>query len=172
MALEAALRVPGKIRGLFLVEPVAFHYLRASEETLPHWQRIVDLGDAIQVADAGGDGALAARHFMGFWVGERMWALAPEKQQLDVAATMSKVASEFRQVFGCDSDPSVLERLTFPVTLVSGTRTPAPAEAVSRIIASHLPNGHWERIDGAGHMIPLTHRDLLMGLLQAHLERC
>jgi pimeloyl-ACP methyl ester carboxylesterase len=99
MALEAA-RVLGEgVRGLTLIEPVAFHLLKAggAEAEL---KVVADVARRTNAAVAAGDRRGAAAAYMGFWLGRLRWWLAPKKLKSPVIETVNKVAMEFAAIEG------------------------------------------------------------------------
>ena len=55
--------------------------------------------------------------------------------------------------------------------LIHGTRSPPIAGAVCEAIAARLPDVGVATVQGAGHMVPLTHPAQTAGLIAANLER-
>jgi pimeloyl-ACP methyl ester carboxylesterase len=66
-----------------------------------------------------------------------------------------------------------LASVTVPVQVVEGSLTSAVDHAICDIVARHVPHAQHTLIEGAGHMMPLTHpesltRALLAGLTQVY----
>ena len=64
-----------------------------------------------------------------------------------------------------------LAGLTMPVHVVEGSRTSAVDHAICDIVRRHVPHGRHTVIEGAGHMMPLTHPEQLTRALLAGIER-
>ena len=169
MALEAARMLDGRVRSMTLIEPVSFHLLKAggadAEAAL-----VEDVTRRITAAMADGDRRAAAAAYMGFWLGRLRWWLTPKKLKDPVIDTVDKVAREFAAVEGqTASDLSPYRALRFPVLLVYGAKTRAPAKAVVHILERTLPQTRTMVVEGAGHMSPFTHRDAVNALIRDHI---
>ena len=74
-----------------------------------------------------------------------------------MAAGLPEVALHFQFITTARTLARRLPRLHLPTLLISGSASTASAARVAARIASRLPRARWERIEGAGHMGPLTH---------------
>ena len=95
------------------------------------------------------------------------------KPELQAALTrrLPKVALDFHAVM---SDPTPLvayRRMAVPTLLLRGSESPAPARRVAEILAERLPQARLKTIEGAGHMLPLTHKDAVNAAIAEHLFR-
>ena len=168
--LEAAVTRGDRIRSLFLVEPVAFHLLSESHDAKA-WEEALGIASRVAAADANGDIRLAARIYMGYWIGRLKWAFSSRKFRDSVLRTVPKVAHEFRYLSRLETGTSSYGAITCPVTLVAGGRSTRAAHAVVDILDDQLPDCRVARIAAAGHMAPFTHRETTFDLLCEHLER-
>lgn len=64
-----------------------------------------------------------------------------------------------------------LARVTAPVHVVEGTQTSAVDHAICDIVRRHVPHTQHTLIEGAGHMMPLTHPEPLTRALLTGIER-
>jgi lipase len=64
-----------------------------------------------------------------------------------------------------------LATLTAPVLLVEGSQTSAVDQAICDVVRRHVPQAQHTLIEGAGHMIPLTHPEPLTRALLTEIER-
>ncbi|WP_136661334.1 alpha/beta fold hydrolase [Nitratireductor sp. XY-223] len=172
--LEAA-RVKAAIGGdaiasLCLVEPVAFHLLKADEEQTD-WRTISRVAHLCMDGVAAGSRRRAANAYMGFWLGPLKWRLAPRRFRREVMRTVHKVAAEFRGMFDIGLSPADYAGISCPVTLVQGTRSPQPALRVVDLLAEILGEARTETIENAGHMSPFTHRSEIARIVEHHLHR-
>lgn len=62
--IEAAVRLPSRVRGLLVIEPVLFHLLRAPGFEA-EWRRVSELARRVIEAEASGDNRRAAGIYMG-----------------------------------------------------------------------------------------------------------
>jgi len=64
-----------------------------------------------------------------------------------------------------------LAALTLPLAVVYGSTTPERLAESSRALAAALPNSTLEVVEGAAHLMYLTHTDEVAGLIGAFLDR-
>lgn len=172
ISLEAVRLMQGRARAMTLIEPVAFHLLRAAGRT-EDWHVIERLIGAVADAMARGDRKAAAAAYMGFWMGRLPWWFAPRKLKQNIIDTVDKVALEFLAVRYLAAPPlDVYKALDVPTLLIHGSKTRRPALAVTQVLAELLPDTRIDVVQGAGHMGPLTHTDTVNRLVMAHIEAC
>lgn len=167
LAIALAMRVPERIRTVTLIEPVLYAALRGTEAWDLHF---VELSKIHAAFDAG-DPAGATRHFIATF-GEDSWESFPEavreKMTTQIGAVLAgEDLTHGEQLFKEDG----LEGLTMPVMLVYGTGTHEVMPTVCENIAARLPDVGVATIEGAGHMLTLTHPEKLAGLIEVNLTR-
>ena len=174
VALRFAMRHPERLRSLVLIEPVAFHLLRdgmPDPEDRRLFREARALATLVWQAMASGDyrGAMAA--FIDYWNGGGAWMRLKPELQAALTRRLPKVALDFHAVM---SDPTPLvayRRMAVPTLLLRGSESPAPAGRVAEILAERLPQARLRTIQGAGHMLPLTHKDAVNAAIAEHLFR-
>jgi lipase len=57
------------------------------------------------------------------------------------------------------------------VHLVEGSQTSAVDQAICGVVLRHVPHAQHNLMEGAGHMIPLTHPEALTRALLTEIER-
>jgi len=170
MALEAARRLGDRLRGLTLIEPVAFHLLRGTDRD-SEWNEIHRIARGVVEAVLRGDRNRAANVYMGFWIGRLKWMMAPRKMRRGIVASIEKVAHEFDSLKRVELTLSHYADLGIPTRLLMGSRTKAPARAVVEALAKTLLNAELEIIEGAGHMSPFTHTERVNRSIIEHVEQ-
>ena len=168
LALEAARKLGARVKSLTLIEPVSFHLLRL--EGRPEWAEVETLGRAVLGAVAKGDDREAAKAFMTYWLGRTRWWLSPERFKAAIAATIPKVALEFSFVIDPKATLRDYAEITAPALLIAGSKTRAPARAVTDLLADALPNARLTILQSAGHMSPFTHPAELNRLIVENLN--
>jgi pimeloyl-ACP methyl ester carboxylesterase len=168
LALEAARTLGSRVKSLTLIEPVSFHLLRL--EGRPEWAEVEGLGRAVLGAVAKGDDREAAKAFMTYWLGRTRWWLSPERFKTAIAATIPKVALEFSIAIDAPTTLQDYAKITAPTLLIVGSKTRAPARAVTDLLAGALPNAERTILQGAGHMSPFTHPAELNRLILDNLN--
>ena len=78
------------------------------------------------------------------------------------------------QVFAHHNGPSddQLQNLTVPALFITGSREPNSTPHMSTDMARLCPNGYAAIIDGAAHMMPMTHAPQVHSHLQKFLKEC
>ncbi len=156
VALELALRWPQHVRSLTLYEPMRPALLRGLRpDDHRVFETFVAFGREVGVAVLRGRGRDAAQHFVDYWSGRGAWAALPAPRQEAIVARMPKVNAEFGALCSDAPDLDALRRLDLPVSLLCGTRSPAPALRVVERLHQTLPWVTLQRLDGLGHLGPI-----------------
>ena len=160
VALRAAVAYPERIASLTLFEPVAFGLLRRGDAGDRHlFAEVAQLSDAVLQAAASGDTHRGARRFVDYWGGPGSFAGFSERRQAGLAARIGRVAMDFSAAFAEPWELKDLRRLTVPVLLLDGDRSPAPTRRISAMLQAALPISSLVTIPQAGHLAPLTAAD-------------
>lgn len=157
VALKLACRRPSLVRSLVVYEPVMFSLLRADPDSQPVMKGLTAIVEAMRASLAQGLPQAAAQRFIDLWSGDGAWAsLAPERQQA-FAARMPVVLQHFDALFGDPFSAGDLARLDMPLRLFFGARTVPPARRIAALVHAAQPRAGCKRLDGMGHMGPVTH---------------
>jgi pimeloyl-ACP methyl ester carboxylesterase len=171
VALHVALRHGAALHSLTLIEPVALHLLRENEATdALAFAEIAALAARVNRALIDGDLEGGMARFVDYWSGPGAWALVPVAKRAALAARLEKVALDFRAAF---EEPTRLQDcwpIFTPTLLVQGSASPLPARRVCTQLSRIVAESRLEVIEGAGHMLPLTHAERVNTLIAAHLE--
>jgi pimeloyl-ACP methyl ester carboxylesterase len=158
VALIAALHAPQRIRSLTLIEPAAFFLLRggnAEDEAL--FAEIAAVGNRIASGAGCGEHRPALEHFVDYWSGDGTWrAMAPEAQSA-LCRRIGAIALNFWTTTGERTPLDAVSRLSRPTLLLRGGRSRPIARRIIERLVWTLPNATLREIEGAGHMLPLTH---------------
>jgi len=60
--------------------------------------------------------------------------------------------------------------MALPTLVVQGACSPFPTRRICELLAAVLPDGQLMKVEGSGHMAPLTHRDAVNAAIAAHLD--
>jgi len=172
VALRLAATRPHLIDSLVLIEPVAFHLLSTgsmADTVLSHEVREVarDLTNSLITGDYQG----GMRRFVDYWSGVGSFDRMDAQRRACLAQLAPSVALNFSTIMN-EAVPArrygVFHR---PVTVLSGTESPAPARRIAERLAMLMPMARLDTVTGAGHMLPMTHGGIVAGLLTQHLAR-
>jgi len=154
VALQVAMRWPGRIRSLTLYEPVRFGLLLRDPEMAPLAYEVIRLARSVQAAASTTPDAAAAR-FVDYWSGSGTWDRLGAARQRPLARDMTKVGAEFEAVLEESAGVADYRRLTMPIRLLGGDRSPAPVARILDRLQALLPHAERVTLAGLGHMGPL-----------------
>lgn len=157
VALQMALRWPERVKTLTLFEPVRFALLLADRQHEEIGRAILGIGRRIGSHALSGRLDEAAALFVDYWSGPGTWEATPQSRRRAIAERMHKVRAEFEALFADRVPASSYRGLTMPVRLITGTRSPLPARAVTNLIAGQCAQAQVIALDGIGHMGAVAH---------------
>ncbi len=168
VALQLALRCPSRVRSLTLYEPVRFGLLLQQQgQPRALGQSVVMVARRIGLHVMAGALDAAAERFVDYWSGIGSWQQMKPAAQQNLAHRMPKVHNEFLALFGDNVPAADWSRLTMPVRLAGGTRSPAPVRAILDRLQQLLPQATRESFEGLGHMGPVAAPARVMAALYA-----
>lgn len=173
VALAMACAAPDLVASLVLIEPVLFAAAASVSPELFAAQRAEHA--PIQAMWQAGDVETATRVFNRAWgSGRPRWPDLP-------ASARAGMIRAFPSVMACDSqiyhDAAGLlaegrpEALQMPRLILAGSESPAIMAAVQEGLAQRMPGAQAAVVQGAGHMLPVTHPQETAVRLQALLRR-
>ena len=171
VAARAALANPGRIRSLVLIEPVLFGLLIAEDPGQPAAREIVAVRDDTSAAADRGALESAGERFVDYWMGSGTWANMPSPRRVAVAQAMPNVRNEWSALFAEATPLSVYSSLRVPTLYLVGSQSPASAREVARLLIKTLPEVTPVKVQGAGHMAPITHPDIVNAAIEAHIAQ-
>ena len=167
IALKAALLHPGRFAALALYEPTPFALVH---RVAP--QEVDGIVGAVRAAseclDAGDEDG-AARCFIDFWMGEGSWARMPAERKPAMAQSVRNVRRWAHALMTESTALADLQRLTMPVLLMKGGRSPRSSLSVAEVLLCSLPKVRPLEFPGLGHMAPVTHPEPLNAAIERFL---
>lgn len=158
VALTTALHAPATVASLTLIEPAAFHLLRggsAADHAL--LVEITAVGERVAKGLVSGGYRTAMEQFVDYWSGAGTWrSMVPEAQDM-LCRRIAAIALNFTSTTGEQTPLEAADGLKTPTLLLHGTRTKPIARRIVERLMWTLPNAALREIEGAGHMLPLTH---------------
>ena len=171
VALKAALGQPQRFAALALYEPTFFSVVEAAQ---PRPNGVDGIRGAVERAIGhlqDGDRAGAGRAFIDFWMGEGTWDAMPPDRQRPVAESTRNIA---RWAHALMKEPATLEdlsRLEMPVLYMTGGQSPRSSLAVAELVLPVLPDARHVRLEGLGHMGPVTHPGVVNDAISGFLDQ-
>ncbi len=169
VALSLALARPGDVASLTLIEPVFFAAAPDHPETAPH--RAAE--EAIFAVYETGDHRAAAEAFNALWGGGVPWDRFPPDVQEAMTRQMPFVRNTepalWRDTLGLAA-AGRLETLEMPVHLLRGSATVRVIAAVQEALAARLPHVRETVIDGAAHMLVMSHAGAVAAAIAETLD--
>ncbi|SMX36894.1 alpha/beta fold hydrolase [Octadecabacter ascidiaceicola] len=163
VALRLAAERPDLVSRLTLIEPVMFAAATDPEAIETHRAAFA----AFVKAWTEGDRETAAKLFVAMWGTGPAWDDLPAKMRAMLAAQIhlipaasAAIEDDVHGVLG------KLDRVTCPVDLIEGSNSQPIMSAILDGLAGALPQAQRSVIEGAGHMVPITHIAQVASVLQ------
>src|SRR3954463_2218960 len=161
IALVAATMFPDRVHALALYEPTLFALVEAQSPPPNDVDGIRNTVASMVAALSAGDTAGAARFFIDFWMGASSFDRMPERNRQAIAEVITQAPGWKTALFDEPTPLAAFNALQCPALLLTGSASPLASRAVSRRLASALPNVEVVELQGLGHMAPVTHPQLV-----------
>ena len=170
VALIAALADPKRVRAMVLYEPTLFSLIEA-ESPPPNDADGICAAVARSVAALdGGDADRAAACFIDYWMGGSAWARMPENRKPPIRASIRSIRHWSHALLREPTPLAAFAALDMPVLYLTGKKSPASSRGVARVLTRALPRVELVELEGVGHMAPVTHPDLVNGVIAGFLD--
>jgi pimeloyl-ACP methyl ester carboxylesterase len=168
-ALRVAAVAPDLVDSLALVEPEAYGLLRT--EDAGAYAQICGLRDRWRAHVRAGRREDAFEEFVDFYNGPGSFAGWPPARREAFLAAQEARGDLWDVLFDDTLTLDSLAGIRAPVHLVEGAETSAVDRAICDVVRRHVPHARHTVIEGAGHMMPLTHPEPLARALLAGIRR-
>lgn len=161
VALRLAIEHPTLVRSVVLIEPVFFAVAKLDAPDL--FKQHEEESAPYKTALAAGDAARAARLFNRMWGTtdkSPRWPDLSDHTRAAMIRGVHVVAAAEGPLFHDSTgmlNPAAIARATMPVLLLRGAESHPIMAAVNAGLHRRLPNASEGVIDGAGHMLPISH---------------
>jgi len=170
LALHLARTRPGLFRSVTLIEPSAFYLLRCGDAgDTAALREICAVAGRARADLASGAHLEGFGRFVDYWSGPGAWAAMAAEKRAAFASQLGNIVLDFQALLGEPSGLEDLRGLSLPTLLAQGGCTRLPSRSVCKRLRHAHPAWRFEVLDGAGHMVPVTHRDAVNELIAAHL---
>ena len=171
VALHMARARPWLFRSLTLIEPSAFHLLRDGDAVDRRaLAEITAVAARVKADLARGEYMEGYGRFVDYWSGPGAWEAMSADKRNALAIQLERVALEFDALLGDPARMDDFSKVKIPTLLVQGGQTRLPSRCICQRLRKALPGIKFRVVQGAGHMLPLTHRDAVNALIAEHLE--
>lgn len=163
-ALRVAAVAPELVASLAVIEPEAYGLLRTQDADA--YTQICGLRDRWREHVRAGRWYEAFEEFVDFYNGPGSFARWPPPRREAFLAEQQARGDLWDVLFdGLTLDS--LAGVAAPTQVVEGSRTSAVDHAICDVVRRHVPHAEHRLIEGAGHMMPLTHPEPLTRVLLA-----
>ena len=164
------LRRLSSLDSLAVVEPEAYALLRTQDADA--YTQICGLRDRWRAHVRAGRWYEAFEEFVDFYNGPGSFARWPPSRR-EAFLAVQQARGDLWDVLFDDGllTLDALARVTAPVHVVEGTQTSEVDHAICDVLRRHLPHAQHTLIEGAGHMMPLTHPEPLTRALLLSIDR-
>jgi lipase len=164
--LHMAVTAPEALASLTVVEPEAYSLLRT--EHAQAFAEISGLRDRWRAHVRAGRWYEAFEAFVDFYNGPGSFARWPADRRAAFLDDQRARGDLWDVLFDAPLTPEALATVALPVHVVEGSATSAVDRAICDVVVRHVPRAEHSVIEGAGHMMPLSHAaDLTRVLTQA-----
>lgn len=158
VALRMATERPDLVRTLTLVEPVLFAVAQqdAPETLAANEAELTDFEKGL----ISGDFELATRTFVRVWGDGRKWTDLPEELRTYMVERIEFVPLARPSLYDDRAGllkEGALDALSMPTLIIDGGATHPVMKPICDGLAKRLPNASRLTVDGAGHMVPISH---------------
>jgi len=170
VALRVALQRPERIASLTLYEPSAFHLLKTMGTYGAHaLAEIVALFRRTADAVSCGDYRGAAAWFVDYWGGPGAWRALRPHVQAALTRWAPKAPLDFRALLDERTSANAYAGLRVPALIMRGQHAPLPSRAIVERLPMLLPATRLAVVEGAGHMGPVTHAEIVNAAIVRHI---
>lgn len=167
IALDFATKHPERVRSLTLIEPIFLAIAGQDDRPIleSYLQQMQPHFDALDE----NRNEEAARLFMNIWGGGVKWEQIPEAHRAGLIAQIPVVDACKPGDENSPEEIAVirnLDKITMPVQLIYGGRTLEVVQLVMAGLQNRLPHARMLKVEKAGHMLPLTHPQIVAETLQ------
>lgn len=172
VALRIAVESPELVRSLTMIEPVYFAAANQDEpELLAAHQKA---SEPLNAAFASGDEREAARVFNRDWGDGTPWETLPERMRDHMARLVHYVPASGAFLHHDSAgllEPGRMDCAAMPAVMIEGDQSPPMSAKVAISLEKRLPDVERVIVEGAGHMLPVTHPDVVADPVRALLAR-
>ena len=154
-------RYAGRIRSLTLIEPVLPTLLRDNAADRRLHDVFAEMGRRVSVELWNGMYMEALDRVLTFWNGSGPAETLSGEARLRMIEHIEKVMFDFTAILSEDNIAVAAAALRVPTLLVSGGLSPYMTQRVVARLASLIPGAETRHLPTAGHMLPISHANVI-----------
>jgi pimeloyl-ACP methyl ester carboxylesterase len=160
VAMEAALHLGERLRGLIVFEPILFALLKEHGHA-PAFSEVQELAQRYCALGKAGDWDQAGELFVDYWSGKGAWSAMSDDRKAALRRMLPNVVHEWDAVLAPAHALPDWGEISQPVHILRAADTRQPTLAVAGLLTS--AHGHWtlHEFERGGHMAPVTHADMV-----------
>ena len=169
-ALRLAALYPECMRSLVLIEPIVTSLLREAKDPLAEESNRF----ANEFIALVGDGKTEAawRHFFDGRGTPGRWAATSDRSKARFQTMTAQTVAGFGANLTVRQTLADCRQIAVPTTIARGSDTAAWDVRIAEILCELLPTAPFHIVEGAGHMSPLTHPEVIARIIDGHLAWC
>lgn len=165
VAVRLALLYPEIVATLVLIEPVLTPLLKLDGKN-KIFEEYRDLAETFLSRGRNGDDEAAWQGFIDYRNGAGSWASLPDKAREKFLSGTRQTMDAFISNLGNPTSLEECRSISLPTLVLCGEKTTEPDRVVTEILHREIRNARYRILEGAEHMSPLTHPELLAGIIQ------
>jgi pimeloyl-ACP methyl ester carboxylesterase len=169
--IATASPVTDRVRSLTLIEPVLPTLLKESTIDQRLYDLFAHLGRTVSADLCKGMYMEAIDRFITYWNGSGPAAPLSAEAQLRMIERVEKLAFDFNAALAEQNVASAAASIVVPTLLLSGGLSPYFTQRIVYRLASIITFAQAHHLPAAGHMLPLTHAEIVNPLIAAHIKR-
>ena len=168
--MKAALNLNERVKRLILVEPNPI-YLLNDHGRMEAYRDIKVLGEFVERFGNKGEWIKVAAHFVDYWNSEGSWESFSEQHRATLTETLKPILYEWDAVLGCEDDISEWRKFVGRMLVLKGADTRRAISEIVELLKINLPDLEVLDIPNCGHMLPVSHPELVNPIIAAFLDR-
>lgn len=160
-----------RVRSLTLIEPVLPTILRENGPDRPLYEHFVRLAHAVYEDLWNGLPSDAIDKFLVFWKGSEAKEDVPPKARMRMIEHAEKLAFDFTAVLAEQNVTTAAAAIRAPTLLASGGLSPYITQRILWRLTSAIPEVRTRHVPAAGHMLPVSHADVINPDIVRHISR-
>ena len=170
LAFQSLINNRDQLRTLTMFEPTYFNLLKSHDDR--SFAQPDEMARTFQQHMDSDNIDAAMESFVDAWAKHTgTWKGFPKSVKDTMKNSAHRLYFEWDNIYGDTPTIEELSEFELPFLLVKGTNTIDSMHSVCSLIESAIPEISYVEVDGAGHLCPFTHTEIVTPVLIAHLEQ-